>query len=145
MTTLSLTYFIWSSIQDSAELAEEIEMDNVPGVLAYLHMKDKVTLLHNFVLEYLNGKESEAESFRKAVTGFDQYYKELYLLKSDSQDTIDTLNKIRSLADQYIRTIENEVFTKYSPKKELEAIFKVKELSINVNKPLEELLDKMKE
>ncbi len=44
MTTLSLTYFIWSSIQDSAELAEEIEMDNVPGVLAYLHMKDKVTL-----------------------------------------------------------------------------------------------------
>ncbi len=145
MTTLSLTYFIWSSIQDSAELAEEIEMDNVPGVLAYLHMKDKVTLLHNFVLEYLNGKESEAESFRKAVTGFDQYYKELYLLKSDSQDTIDTLNKIRSLADQYIRTIENEVFAKYSPKKELEAIFKVKELSINVNKPLEELLDKMKE
>ncbi|CCO49576.1 putative Methyl-accepting chemotaxis protein [Vibrio nigripulchritudo SOn1] len=145
LTTLILSYIVWSAVQDSAKLAEEIEYDNVPGVLAYLNVNDKVADLQTYALEYLNGEEDEIESFRTSVARFEHYYALLYKLESNSQAEIDKMNKIRALADQYIRSVEQEVFAKYSPATEQKAKLWVQELNRDIGDPLEDLLDKMKE
>ncbi|PKF79806.1 methyl-accepting chemotaxis protein [Vibrio sp. vnigr-6D03] len=145
LTTLVLTYIVWSAVQDSAKLAEKIESDNVPGVLAYLNVNDKVADLQTYALEYLGGEQSEAGHFRKTVTQFENYYRILYSLESTTQAERDKMANIRKLADQYIRSIENEVFAKYSPATEMEARLWVQNLIREVGNPLEDLLDKMKE
>ncbi|WP_104401085.1 methyl-accepting chemotaxis protein [Vibrio penaeicida] len=145
LTTLVLTYIVWSAVQDSAKLAEKIESDNVPGVLAYLNVNDKVADLQTYALEYLGGEQSEADHFRKTVQQFENYYRILYSLESTTQAERDKMANIRKLADQYIRSIENEVFAKYSPATELEARLWVQNLTRDVGNPLEDLLDKMKE
>lgn len=145
LTTLVLTYIVWSAVQDSAKLAERIESDNVPGVLAYLNVNDKVADLQTYALEYLGGEQSEAGHFRKTVTQFENYYRILYSLESTTQAERDKMANIRKLADQYIRSIENEVFAKYSPATEMEARLWVQNLIREVGNPLEDLLDKMKE
>ncbi|MBD1556336.1 methyl-accepting chemotaxis protein [Vibrio sp. S9_S30] len=145
LTTLVLTYIVWSAVQDSAELAEQIESDNVPGVLAYLSVNDKVADLQTFALEYLNGEQSEAEGFRRNVKLLEDDYRVLYSLESTTQAERDKMSKIRKLADQYIHSIESEVFAKYSPTTESNARSWVRELTQNVGNPLEDLLDKMKE
>lgn len=145
LTTLVLTYIVWSAVQDSAKLAEKIESDNVPGVLAYLNVNDKVADLQTYALEYLGGEQSEASHFRKTVTQFENYYRILYSLESTTQAERDKMANIRKLADQYIGSIENEVFAKYSPATEMEARLWVQNLIREVGNPLEDLLDKMKE
>ncbi|MDP2574500.1 methyl-accepting chemotaxis protein [Vibrio penaeicida] len=145
LTTLVLTYIVWSAVQDSAKLAEKIESDNVPGVLAYLNVNDKVADMQTYALEYLNGEQNEANSFRKSVKNFENNYRILYSLESTTQAEKDKMAKIRKLADQYIRSIESEVFAKYSPATEQEARLWAQNLTRNVGNPLEDLLDKMKE
>jgi methyl-accepting chemotaxis protein len=55
------------------------------------------------------------------------------------------MDKILQLADQYISSIQTNVFDKYDPAAESEAVRKIDDLTENVGKPLEELLDRLKE
>ncbi len=144
ITTLFLSYIVWSAVQDSAKLEEEVETDDLPGMLTYLDMNDRVAHLQTYVVKYISGRESEADNFRKSVVYFENLYKVLYSLESSDQYNIEKMATIKELSDKYIHTVEREVFAKFSPDSEYEAMFLVQELTRNVGKPLEDLLDKMK-
>ncbi len=144
-TTLILAYVVWSVVNDSAKISAEIESDDVPGVLAYLHVLDEVGDLQTNALEYLNGEDDESESFLQNVKEFEHYYAILYPLESSKQSDIEKMKKIKGLADLYITSITTEVFDKYSPAAEQRAIQLVNDLTENVGNPLENLLDELKD
>ncbi|MGF1753478.1 methyl-accepting chemotaxis protein [Vibrio makurazakiensis] len=145
LTTLILAFVVWSVVNRSAVISAEIESDDVPGVLAYLNVLDEIGDLQTNALEYLNGEADESQSFKTNTEEFRHYFSILRPLESSKQSDIDKMNRIESLANEYIDRINRDVFAKYSPAHEQEAIRKVEELTKNVGDPLENLLDKLKE
>ena len=144
-TTLTLAFVVWSVVNKSAVISSEIESDDVPGVLAYLNVLDEIGDLQTNALEYLNGEDDESGSFQTNADEFRSYFAILRPLESAKQSDIDKMNRIESLANEYINKITSEVFNKYSPAAEQAAIRQVAELTKNVGNPLENLLDKLKD
>ncbi|WP_434926702.1 methyl-accepting chemotaxis protein [Shewanella sp. HL-SH2] len=143
--TLLLAVVIWSIVADSAKIAQEIAEDDVPGVLAYLAVADSISAIQTNALEYLNGEEDEKQDFIENIKNFKHALSVLVPLESVKQQDIDKMAKIETLANQYIDQLSSNVFAKYSPLREQTAIKQVTELTVNVGKPLEDLLDALKE
>jgi methyl-accepting chemotaxis protein len=145
LTTLVLAFIVWSVVNKSAAISSEIESDDVPGVLAYLNVLDEVGDLQTNALKYLNGEASQKNKFQENISEFRHYYSVLRPLESAKTSDIEKMDKILQLADQYISSIQTNVFDKYDPAAESEAVRKIDDLTENVGKPLEELLDRLKE
>ncbi|MBE0366094.1 methyl-accepting chemotaxis protein [Pseudoalteromonas ulvae UL12] len=143
--TLILALIVWSIVTESAKIAQEIAKDDVPGVLAYLNVSDKISTIQTNALEYLNGEEDEKISFAQNKQAFTQAFAELVPLESSKQSDRDKMAKIESLANSYIKQLDSEVFIKYSPLREQTAIKRIRDLTKNVGLPLENLLDQLKE
>ncbi|WGV98585.1 HAMP domain-containing methyl-accepting chemotaxis protein [Vibrio sp. YMD68] len=144
-TTLVLAFVVWSLVNKSAIISAEIEADDVPGVLAYLNVLDEIGDLQTNALEYLNGEADEYENFKENAKEFHYYYSVLRPLESGKPSDIEKMDKILNLANEYIDTMDREVFSKYDPAAEQLAIKKINELTKNVGIPLENLLDKLKD
>lgn len=145
ITTLTLALIAWSLVNHSAAISQEVESDDVPGVLAYLNVMDEIGDLQTNALEYLNGEADEYSSFKENTKEFKHYYSILRPLESAKTADIQKMDKIQSLANQYIEQLEREVFAKYDPKQEQMAINKIAQVTKNVGQPLEQLLDELKD
>ncbi|MEZ8826335.1 methyl-accepting chemotaxis protein [Vibrio sp. 10N.261.55.A7] len=144
-TTLVLAFVVWSLVNKSATISAEIESDDVPGVLAYLNVLDKVGDLQTNALEYLNGEVDEYQSFQENAKDFHYHYSILRPLESGKPSDIEKMDTIVNLANEYINTLESEVFSKYNPADEQMAIQKISDVTKNVGVPLEQLLDELKD
>ncbi|NOH80492.1 methyl-accepting chemotaxis protein [Vibrio sp. RE86] len=145
VTTLILAFVVWSVVNRSANISAEIEADDVPGVLAYLNVLDEIGDLQTNALEYLNGEADEHTSFKENAKEFQHYYSILRPLESAKASDIEKMDKILKLAEQYIDRLENDVFGRYDPAAEQLAVQKIDNLTRDVGKPLEDLLDQLKD
>lgn len=145
VTTLVLAFIVWSLVNKSATISTEIEADDVPGVLAYLNVLDEIGDLQTNALEYLNGEADEHGSFKENAKEFQYYYSVLRPLESAKASDIEKMDRILSLANDYIQRLESDVFARYNPAAEQTAIKKINDLTKNVGAPLEDLLDKLKD
>lgn len=145
VTTLILAFVVWSLVNKSANISAEIEADDVPGVLAYLNVLDEIGDLQTNALEYLNGEADEHTSFQENAKEFQHYYSVLRPLESAKASDVEKMDKILNLAEQYIDRLENDVFGRYDPAAEKLAVQKIDNLTRDVGKPLEDLLDELKD
>ena len=145
VTTLILAFVVWSLVNKSANISAEIEADDVPGVLAYLNVLDEIGDLQTNALEYLNGEADEHTSFKENAKEFQHYYSVLRPLESAKASDVEKMDKILNLAEQYIDRLESDVFGRYDPAAEKIAVQKIDNLTRDVGKPLEDLLDELKD
>ncbi|NRB67254.1 MAG: methyl-accepting chemotaxis protein [Vibrio sp.] len=143
ITTLILAFIVWSLVNKSATVSQEIESDDVPGVLAYFNVLDAIGNLQTNALEYLNGDAGQRNAFEANANEFQKHYSQLRSLESAKTSDINKMDRIIGLANQYIDQVNQNVFTKYNPADEQQAIQKINRLTKDVGAPLEELLDKL--
>ncbi|MCG9679837.1 methyl-accepting chemotaxis protein [Vibrio sp. Isolate24] len=145
ITTLILAFVVWSLVNKSATISEDIESDDVPGVLAYFNVLDEIGDLQTNALEYLNGDAGQRNAFEVNASEFQQHYSRLRSLESAKASDVKKMDRIIGLANQYIDQVKQGVFTKYNPADEQQAIQKINQLTKNVGAPLEDLLNQLAE
>ncbi|MCG8335805.1 MAG: HAMP domain-containing methyl-accepting chemotaxis protein [Proteobacteria bacterium] len=142
MATSSIVVFKLSS--DISVIATEVETDDVPGVILYLQVLDEMGDMQSNVLEYMTGEADEKEEFYENYQEFTTYFNELRLLESASQADVEKMNTIERMIQQYVASIEKDVFNSYDPVSEKNAIKMADTLENNQGKELETLLDRLK-
>ncbi|ARC91826.1 chemotaxis protein [Vibrio coralliilyticus] len=145
ITTLILAFIVWSLVNKSATISQEIESDDVPGVLAYFNVLDAIGSLQTNALEYLNGDAGQRNAFETNANEFQQQYLRLRALESAKASDVEKMDRIISLANQYIERVNQGIFTKFNPADERQAIDKINQLTKNIGAPLEDLLDQLAE
>ncbi|MCP5079749.1 MAG: methyl-accepting chemotaxis protein, partial [Psychromonas sp.] len=135
---------IW--VQNSAiqAISNEVESDDVPGVITYLQVLDELGDMQANVLEYLTGETEEFESFNSNYDEFKTYFKSLNALESAKQHDREKMAKIEKYITDYASRANKDVFERYNPDTERWAFDKI----IQLNKEgaeLEILLDSLKE
>ncbi|NRF15058.1 methyl-accepting chemotaxis protein [Vibrio coralliilyticus] len=145
ITTLILAFIVWSLVNKSATISQEIESDDVPGVLAYFNVLDAIGSLQTNALEYLNGDAGQRNAFETNANEFQQQYLRLRALESAKASDVEKMDRIISLANQYIERVNQGIFTKFNPADEQQAIDKINQLTKNIGAPLEDLLDQLAE
>lgn len=145
ITTLILAFIVWSLVNKSATISQEIESDDVPGVLAYFNVLDAIGNLQTNALEYLNGDAGQRNAFEENANEFQQQYLRLRALESAKASDVAKMDRIISLANQYIDRVNKGIFTKFNPADEQQAIDKINQLTKNIGAPLEDLLDQLAE
>jgi methyl-accepting chemotaxis protein len=145
ITTLILAFIVWSLVNKSATISQEIESDDVPGVLAYFNVLDAIGNLQTNALEYLNGDAGQRNAFETNANEFQQQYLRLRALESAKASDVAKMDRIISLANQYIDRVNKGIFTKFNPADEQQAIDKINQLTKNIGAPLEDLLDQLAE
>ncbi|KFI10677.1 methyl-accepting chemotaxis protein [Vibrio coralliilyticus] len=145
ITTLILAFIVWSLVNKSATISQEIESDDVPGVLAYFNVLDAIGSLQTNALEYLNGDAGQRNAFETNANEFQQQYLRLRALESAKASDVAKMDRIISLANQYIERVNQGIFTKFNPADEQQAIDKINQLTKNIGAPLEDLLDQLAE
>ncbi|NOH61766.1 methyl-accepting chemotaxis protein [Vibrio sp. RE88] len=145
ITTLILAFIVWSLVNKSATISQEIESDDVPGVLAYFNVLDAIGGLQTNALEYLNGDAGQRNAFEVNANEFQQHYSRLRALESAKTSDVEKMDRIITLANQYIDRVNQDIFTKFNPADEQKAIDKINQLTKNVGAPLEDLLDQLAE
>ncbi|AIU67229.1 methyl-accepting chemotaxis protein [Vibrio coralliilyticus] len=145
ITTLILAFIVWSLVNKSATISQEIESDDVPGVLAYFNVLDAIGSLQTNALEYLNGDAGQRNAFEANANEFQQQYLRLRALESAKASDVEKMDRIISLANQYIERVNQGIFTKFNPADEQQAIDKINQLTKNIGAPLEDLLDQLAE
>ncbi|NOH53195.1 methyl-accepting chemotaxis protein [Vibrio coralliilyticus] len=145
ITTLILAFIVWSLVNKSATISQEIESDDVPGVLAYFNVLDAIGSLQTNALEYLNGDAGQRNAFEENANKFQQQYLRLRALESAKASDVAKMDRIISLANQYIDRVNKGIFTKFNPADEQQAIDKINQLTKNIGAPLEDLLDQLAE
>ncbi|WP_076584913.1 methyl-accepting chemotaxis protein [Vibrio ostreicida] len=145
ITTLILAFVVWSLVNHSSMVSEEIESDDVPGVLAYFNVLNKVGILQTNALEYLNGDAGQRNVFERNAREFQEHFSQLRALESSKDADVEKMNKILSLSNHYIEQVKQGVFAQYNPADEKEAIKKIHQLTQDIGVPLENLLDQAAE
>ena len=72
MLTISAT--IWWKSANIKTIVEEIQRDDIPGVLLYLQVLDELSDMQASLFKYLTGKSEQAESFRENYKVFNEYF-----------------------------------------------------------------------
>ena len=129
ITTLILAFIVWSLVNKSATISQEIESDDVPGVLAYFNVLDAIGSLQTNALEYLNGDAGQRNAFEANANEFQQQYLRLRALESAKASDVEKMDRIISLANQYIERVNQGIFTKFNPADEQQAIDKINQFS----------------
>lgn len=144
VTTLILTFVIWSFVDRSAFLSHEIEKDDVPGVIAYTEVLNEINEMHASLLRYLNGNFDSLNDFQKNASEYQKNFLILRPLESRSADDIEKMKRIETEVGEYIQSVESQVFGRFNPKDEIWAIDTIKTLSEEVGMPLEKRLHELK-
>ncbi len=142
---LCISVFTLFRIDQISTISDEIEADDLPGVILYLQVLDEVGDMQSNVLEYMTGETDEIENFEENYKEFNNFYSKLKPLESASQKDRDKMAKIKSLVDGYVKRSRDEVFSRYNPDTEKWAFALIKNLEAGVGVELETLLDKLKE
>jgi methyl-accepting chemotaxis protein len=143
MLTISAT--VWWKSNSIKTIVDEIQRDDIPGVLLYLHVLDEVSDMQANLFEYLTGETDEAISFKENYKLFNKYFEQLKPLESANQKDRDKISKIKSIVDTYATKAQDEVFSRYNPDTERWAFALIKELEQETVNELEILLDRLKE
>ena len=131
---------IYLSSQISAATERVADYD-LPEALNTLAMLEELGDMNSNLLEYLLGEEEEEQEY---FSNFDEFirFRELIPTNIKEQNTIEQLVR---LVEGHKSKAVTQVFDVYSPAKERKAAREINNLIINVGKPLETLLDKMKD
>jgi len=135
-------YILNTAVQTETQ---DIQLDDVPGVILYLQVLDEIGDMHSNVVEYTTGELDEVEEFNANYQEFLDYFAKLQPLESSSKSDIDRMNLIESLVSDYVKTINEQVFNKYHPGDEIWAKQIVDSLEHKQGEELETLLDALKE
>ncbi len=124
------------------ETTEELHEDILPRAIMSLSILERFGDINSNVLEYVSGEEEEKEHFTNTV-------REIKVMLAQMKNLPDAdaehLEEIEELVVEYDTRIRNEVFGTYSPTREREAQHAVVNATEKTGKPLEELLDRLKE
>ena len=137
--TFSTTVIYLSSKISSA--TERVANNDLPEALNTLAMLEELGDMNSNLLEYLLGEEEEQQEY---FGNFDEFIRFHALIPNTTKD-YNTLEQVVRLVEGHKKQAISQVFEIYHPENERRATKQINDLIINVGKPLEALLDEMKE
>lgn len=126
-------------------IAEEVEKDDVPGVILYLQVLDEIGDMQTNVLGYISGEIGEQANFEANYKEFKAYFAKLRPLESGTQKDRDKMAEIEEIVNTYADRARNDVFKRYNPETEAWAFSLIKALEEETGLELEALLDRLKD
>ena len=142
---LLVSLIIWIKSSRIQEVVEEVQSDDIPGVILYLQVLDEVGDMQSNLLEYLTGEIDEVENFDKNYKEFQDFYKQLKPLESANEKDRKKMATIKDIVDSYATRAHKDIFSRYNPETEKWAFDLIKNLEENDASELEALLDKLKQ
>jgi methyl-accepting chemotaxis protein len=142
---MTISTVIWIKSSRIQSIVNEVQRDDIPGVILYLQVLDEIGDMQSNVLEYLTGETDEVDSFKENYNEFTKYFSQLKPLESANQKDRDKMAKIKHIVDRYATKAEDEIFSRYNPDTERWAFALIKELEQNTATELETLLDRLKQ
>lgn len=124
------------------QVSREISGRDLPAALLTINMLEELGDMNSNILEYTLGEYDEVADFTENLTEFRSFRKELDALNIVDQEDLDKIDK---LVEHYRQTAFGDVFLTYDPRKEMESIETITQLTQDVGKPLEQLLNRLKE
>lgn len=124
------------------QVSREISGRDLPAALLTINMLEELGDMNSNILEYTLGEYDEVADFTENLTEFRTYRKELDALEIVPQEDLDGIDR---LVEHYRKTAFGDVFLTYDPRKEVESIATITELTQDVGRPLEQLLNRLKE
>lgn len=122
--------------------ATEVNDKYVPKAVSALSMLEELGDMNSNVLEYLTGEADEISSFEdnyKEFRGFFDKYKAV------SSENADDVQAIESYISTYYNAVKTQAFSHYDPEAEKAANAEADRLTNMVGKPMEEILEALKE
>ncbi|PKG83803.1 hypothetical protein CXF85_09905 [Colwellia sp. 75C3] len=135
----SLTVIYLSSQISNA--TERVADYDLPEALNTLAMLEELGDMNSNLLEYLLGEEEEQQEY---FSNFDEFIRFRELIPTNIKEQ-NTIEQVVRLVEGHKSKAISQVFEVYSPEKERKAANEINNLIINVGKPLEILLDEMKD
>ncbi len=125
-----------------AESTEQLSQEILPRAILSLSILDEIGDMNANILEYLSGEEEEMQDFSGNLHELREMLDKMQLLPGADRTK---LREIDILVKDYEKRVRVDVFGAYNPAKEREARRAVKGLTEKTGKPLEQLLDMLKE
>ena len=143
---ISIVIFVFSFtvIYLSSQIAtatERVADYDLPEALNSLAMLEELGDMNSNLLEYLLGEEEEEQEY---FSNFDEFIRFRELIPTNIKEH-NTIEQVVRLVEGHKSKAITQVFDVYSPAKERKAAQDINNLIINVGKPLEILLDLMKD
>jgi len=142
---LTISTVIWLKSTKIQTIVDEVQRDDIPGVILYQQVLHKVTVMQSNLLEYLTGEAGEVNKFKQNHNEFNKYFAKLKPLESSTQKDRDKMANIKRIVDSYADRAESEVFSRYNPETEKWAFALIKDLEQTTATDLETLLDRLKQ
>ncbi|NVC61810.1 methyl-accepting chemotaxis protein [Vibrio sp. 05-20-BW147] len=125
-----------------SQFAQSVGESEIPKVRLSLSLLEALGDMNSNVLEYLTGEKEEKPEFSSNYKVFTSNLDELSALQSVSPDK---MSKINELSSRYYSDINRLVFEIFNPENEMQAIEKYNLLLNEYARPMEMLLDKLKD
>ncbi|GAA0813602.1 methyl-accepting chemotaxis protein [Colwellia asteriadis] len=138
---LTISTVIWLKSQKIQQIVDEVQSDDIPGVILYLQVLDEVGDMQSSMLEYLTGEVNEVKVFNESYAEFNTQFEKLKLIESAKATDREKMAKIKNLVDTFAAQAKEEVFSRYNPETERWAFTLIKELEKTSVRELESLLD----
>jgi signal transduction histidine kinase len=135
----SVTIIYLSSQISSA--TDRVANYDLPEALNTLAMLEELGDMNSNLLEYLLGEEEEQQEY---FGNFDEFIRFRDLIPADVKEH-NTLERVVRLVEGHKKQAITQVFEVYHPQNERRAAKQINNLIVNVGRPLEILLDQMKE
>lgn len=126
------------------KIAQEIELDDVPGTVLYLNLIDEKGDMVLNVLEYLTGETSEKRKFEENYQAFNTHLNKLIPLESSRPSDHEKMRQIEQYIQDFYLSVQRDIFSlpiNDDPKKLERAYQRLDELENGIIKPLEKILD----
>ena len=131
-------------LEDKArKIAQEIELDDVPGTVLYLNLIDEKGDMVLNVLEYLTGETSEKSKFEENYQAFNRHLNKLIPLESSRPSDHEKMRQIEQYIQDFYLSVQRDIFSLSidDPVKLKQAYQRLDELENGIIKPLEKILD----
>lgn len=126
------------------KIAQEIELDDVPGTVLYLNLIDEKGDMVLNVLEYLTGETSEKRKFEENYQAFNTHLNKLIPLESSRPSDHEKMRQIEQYIQDFYLSVQRDIFSlsiNDDPEKLEQAYQRLDELENGIIKPLEKILD----
>lgn len=120
---------------------ERVAQYDLPEALNSLAMLEELGDMNSNLLEYLLGEEEEQQEY---FGNYDEFIRFRELIPRDIKEH-NNIERVVRLVEGHRQQAISQVFEIYHPENERRAAKQINNLIINVGRPLEELLDEMKE
>ncbi len=105
----------WWQASKADTITNEVAQDDVPGVIIYLKLLDSLQQMELSAFEYLSGEDDEREDFQGSANEFRILHKQLVPLESGNQQDKNKMERIAVLSEQYISSMEKNLFAEFDP------------------------------